>query len=66
MIKKLLAVTAIGLFAVASNQATAVEKTTIGNARTVVKTVIGSLDSERRNIQLLDDIYHNEVIETGD
>ena len=66
MIKKLLAVTAIGLFAVASNQAMAVEKTTIGNARTVVKTVIGSLDSERRNIQLLDDIYHIEVIETGD
>ena len=66
MIKKLLAVTAIGLFAVASTQAMAVEKTTIGNARTVVKTVTGSLDAERRNIQLLDDIYHNEVIETGD
>ncbi len=66
MVKKLLAITAIGLFAVASNQATAVEKTTIGNARTVVKTVTASLDSERRDIQLLDDIYHNEVIETGD
>ncbi len=66
MIKKLLAVAAIGLFAVASNQALAVEKTTIGNARTVVKTVTGTLDAELRQIQLLDDIYHNEVIETGD
>ena len=66
MIKKLLAVTAIGLFAVASNQATAVEKTTIGNARTVVKTVTGTLDADIRTIRLLDDIYHNEVIETGD
>ncbi len=66
MIKKLLAVTAIGLFAVVSNQAMAVEKTTIGNARTVVKTVTGTLDADLRNIQLLDDIYHNEVIETGD
>ena len=66
MIKKLLAVTAIGLFAVVSNQAMAVEKTTIGNARTVVKTVTGTLDADLRNIQLLDDIYHNEIIETGD
>ena len=66
MIKKLLAVTAIGLFAVASSQAMAVEKTTIGNARTVVKTVTGTLDADLRHIQLLDDIYHNEVIETGD
>jgi hypothetical protein len=66
MIKKLLAVTAIGLFALANNPAMAVEKTTIGNARTVVKTVTGSIDAETRNIRLLDDIYHNEVIETGD
>ena len=66
MIKKLFAVAAIGLFALVSVQAMAVEKTTIGNARTVVKTVTGTLDADLRHIQLLDDIYHNEVIETGD
>ena len=66
MIDKLAAATVIGLFALASGQAVAVEKTTIGNALTVVKTVTGTLDSERRQIQLLDDIYHNEIIETGD
>ena len=66
MIKKIFAITAIGLLAVASGQAMAVERTTIGNARTVVKTVTGTLDSDLRQIQLLDDIYHNETIETGD
>jgi len=60
------AVAAIGLFVFANGQAIAVEKTTIGNARIVVKTVTGTLDAELRQIQLLDDIYHNEVIETGD
>ena len=66
MIKKLSAVAAIGLFAFASGQAMAVEKTTIGNARTVVKTVTGTLEADLRHIQFLDDIYHNEIIETGD
>ncbi len=66
MIKKLFAVAASGLFALVSVQAMAVEKTTIGNARTVVKTVTGTLDADLRHIQLLDDIYHNEIIETGD
>jgi hypothetical protein len=66
MIKNILAVAAIGLLALVSSQAMAVEKTTIGNARTVVKTVTGTLDEDLRNIRLLDDIYHNEVIETGD
>ena len=66
MIKKLSAVAAIGLFALVSIQAMAVEKTTIGNARTVVKTVTGTLEADLRRIQFLDDIYHNEIIETGD
>ncbi len=66
MIKKLIVVAASGLFALVSVQAMAVEKTTIGNARTVVKTVTGTLEADLRHIQLLDDIYHNEVIETGD
>ncbi len=66
MLKMLFAVATIGLSAVASSQAMAVEKTTIGNARIVVRTVTGTLESDLRHIQLLDDIYHNEVIETGD
>ena len=65
MINRFLAVAVIGLFAVANSQAVAVEKTTIGNARTVVKTLTGTLDEDLRNIRLLDDIYHNEIIETG-
>lgn len=66
MIKMLSAVAAVGFFAVVSVQAMAVEKTTIGNAWIVVKTVTGTLEADLRHIQLLDDIYHNEVIETGD
>lgn len=66
MIKKLSAVAAVGFFAVVSVQAMAVEKTTIGNAWIVVKTVTGTLEADLRHIQLLDDIYHNEVIETGE
>ena len=66
MIKNLFAVAAIGLFGLASSQAMAVERTTIGNVRTVVKTVTGTIESDRRQIHLLDDIYHNEIIETGD
>ena len=70
MIKMLFAVAAIGLFAVASSQAMALENTTIGNARIVVRTVTGTIESGPRSglrqIQLQDDIYHNEIIETGD
>ncbi len=62
MIKMLFAVATIGLFAVVSSQAMAVEKTTIGNARIVVRTVTGTLESDLRQIQLRDDIYHNEII----
>ncbi len=66
MLKITSLVAAVGLFAVASSQAIAVEKTTIGNARIVVRTVTGTLEADLRKIQLLDDIYHNEIIETGD
>ena len=43
------------------------ELTTVGNAATVVKTVTGQLESaeDKREIQMLDDLYHNELIETG-
>jgi hypothetical protein len=66
MLKITALVTTIGFFVLMSVQAAAAEKTTIGNARTVVKTVTGTLDANIRHIELLDDIYHNELIETGD
>ncbi len=66
MPKWLMAGAVIGLLSMAGSDAHAVEKVTIGNAKTVVKTVIGTLEADRRNIKLLDDIYHNEAIETGD
>ena len=36
----------------------------IGNANIVVKTVTGTMDSSAIQLQLQDDIYHNELIET--
>ena len=66
MFNKLIGIAFVGLFAMASNDANAIEKVTIGNAQIVVKTVTGTLEAERRAIQLQDDIYHNELIETGE
>jgi hypothetical protein len=40
------------------------DQITIGNTRVVVKTVIGSFEGELRVLQLEDDVYHNELIET--
>ena len=66
MLNKLVAVAIVGLLAIASSDASAIEKVTIGNAQIVVKTVTGTLEAESRLIQLQDDIYHNELIETGE
>ena len=67
MLKIAALVAAIGFCALLSIQAMAAEKNaTIGNARIVVRTVTGTLESDLRQIQLRDDIYHNEIIETGD
>ena len=41
------------------------EKTTVGNANVVVRTVTGIADEEKRELALQDDIYHNEKITTG-
>ncbi len=41
------------------------EVPTVGNTTIVVKTVTSLLDAERRELDLRDDIYHNELIETG-
>lgn len=44
--------------------AVAEERVTVGNAYTVVRTVMGTLDAQMRQLKLADDIYHNELIET--
>ena len=40
-------------------------ETTIGNAHIVVKTVTGVINEDVRQISMKDDVYHNELIETG-
>ena len=51
---------------VSAGTAMAAEKITVGNASTVVRTVTGIFDKDLRKIQMLDDLYHNELVETGD
>lgn len=62
--KLFVAVLMIGL-ATANVDAMAVEKITIGNTNTVVRTVTGTFAGDLRELSLKDDIYHNELIETG-
>lgn len=50
--------------AVAGVTAHAIEKVTVGNTKTVVRTVTGTLDEDKRRLELRDDVYHNEMIET--
>ena len=38
----------------------------VGNASIVVKTVTGTIEENIHKIKLQDDLYHNELIETGD
>ncbi len=66
MFSRLAAGAIVGVLAIASVQAHAVEKVTVGNAKVIVKTVTGTFEADLRQINLLDDIYHNEVVETGD
>jgi hypothetical protein len=40
------------------------DQITIGNTRVIVKTVTGNFEGELRILQLQDDVYHNELIET--
>ena len=40
------------------------DQITIGNTRVVVRTVIGTFEGDLRVLQLEDDVYHNELIET--
>lgn len=64
MYKKAMIAAVAGLAIFVSDDVGATEKLTIGNAKTVVRTVTGEIDKDLRRIQLLDDIYHNELIET--
>ena len=41
-------------------------QTTVGNAKVVVRTVTGAYQGDMRQLQLLDDVYHNEKIETAE
>jgi hypothetical protein len=56
----------IALLALAGTAAQAAisEQITIGNTRVVVKTVIGTFEGDLRVLELQDDVYHNELIET--
>jgi hypothetical protein len=65
MINRLFALTLLAGLAAANADAMAVEKITIGNTNTVVRTVTGTLSGDLRELSLMDDIYHNELIETG-
>lgn len=65
MLRRLLYVALVGILATASVAAFAVERATIGNATIIVKTVTGMLEGDKQRINLRDDIYHNELIETG-
>jgi hypothetical protein len=51
--------------AVAGVTAHAIEKVTVGNTKTVVRTVTGSIEGDLRRLKMRDDIYHNELITTG-
>lgn len=53
-------------FLAGASNADAEERITVGNTFTVVRTVIGTLDADMRQLKLADDIYHNELIETED
>ena len=65
MFSRLVTGVIVGLFAISGLEAQAIEKVTVGNAKVIVKTVTGTFEANLRQINLLDDIYHNEVISTG-
>ena len=55
---------AIAALAPHGAQAAISEQITIGNTRVVVRTVIGTFEGDLRVLELEDDVYHNELIET--
>ncbi len=65
MAGKLTALMLTTILALAAADARAIEKLTIGNTKTVVRTVTGTLEGDLRRLHLRDDVYHNEIIKTG-
>jgi hypothetical protein len=57
-------ISALLLAAVPVFTADAAEQISVGNAKVIVRTVTGAYEGEMRQLQLLDDVYHNELIET--
>ncbi len=64
MLKRLLTIAVAGILVTAGQDANAVERLTVGNARIVVKSVMGTVEADFRRLQMADDVYHNELIET--
>ena len=57
-------ISALLLAAVPVFTADAAEQISVGNAKVIVRTVTGAYEGDMRQLQLLDDVYHNELIET--
>jgi hypothetical protein len=55
---------AVGALVAGAAVAAIDDQITIGNTRVSVKTVIGTFEGDLRILQLEDDVYHNELIET--
>lgn len=65
MMRPLVIAAAVASVALASAVSLAVGEVTIGNTTVVVRTVTGLFNENLRQLSLKDDIYHNELIETG-
>jgi hypothetical protein len=55
---------ALGALAAGVATAAISDQITVGNTKVIVKTVIGSFEGDLRVLELEDDVYHNELIET--
>src|ERR671918_3246893 len=65
-VNRLVALVVLAVMACAGRETAAAidDQITIGNTKVVVKTVIGTFEGELRVLELQDDVYHNELIET--
>jgi hypothetical protein len=62
--RAVLIVVAVAAFAAREATPAIDDQITIGNTRVIVKTVVGTFEGELRVLELQDDVYHNELIET--
>ena len=65
-VNRFVALVVLAVAACAGREAAAAidDQITIGNTKVVVKTVVGTFEGELRVLELQDDVYHNELIET--